>query len=98
MGALAPGPEDAEQQEDGADNLADSTHGPKVSLRPPSSPGAPCRTCPPGGSSRLTAAPRPSASIAGSGWKCRFWEAFALGSVAGAFEVETAPSRSRTHY
>src|SRR5262249_46215774 len=33
MGAHAPGPEDAEQQEDGADNQADPTHDLKVSPR-----------------------------------------------------------------
>jgi hypothetical protein len=30
MGAHAPGPEDAEKQETGADNLANPTHGPKT--------------------------------------------------------------------
>jgi hypothetical protein len=30
MGALTPGPEDAEKQYNGADNLANSTHSPKT--------------------------------------------------------------------
>jgi hypothetical protein len=34
MGALAPGPEDAEQQQNGADDLANPPHGPKVSPCP----------------------------------------------------------------
>jgi hypothetical protein len=35
MGALAPSPEDTKKQEDGADYLANSTHGPDPNLRCP---------------------------------------------------------------
>ena len=35
MGALAPGPEDAQKQEHGADSLANLTHGYRLSLRMP---------------------------------------------------------------
>jgi hypothetical protein len=38
VAALAPGPEDAEEQDNGADNLADPTHGPRLSPRRRSSP------------------------------------------------------------
>jgi len=41
MGAHTAGPEDAEKQENGADNLADPTHVPRLSPCPPHSPGAP---------------------------------------------------------
>jgi hypothetical protein len=39
MGAHAPSPEDAEKQENGADSLANPTHGPRLSLRPSPGPG-----------------------------------------------------------
>src|SRR5262249_29887509 len=52
MGALAPGPEDAEQQEDGAGDLANPPHGAKVPPCPPPPPGTPCRTRPPGARGR----------------------------------------------
>lgn len=35
MGALPPSPEDAKNQEDGADGLANPTHSPKPNLRCP---------------------------------------------------------------
>jgi hypothetical protein len=34
MGALTPGPEDAEKEYNGAGNLANSTHSPRLSVRP----------------------------------------------------------------
>jgi hypothetical protein len=44
VGALTPGPEDAEKQENGADNLANPTHSSQAILRLLSLPGAPfCR-------------------------------------------------------
>jgi len=45
MGALAAGPEHAEQQENGADNQADPTHSARLSRCPPPSPGAPRPGC-----------------------------------------------------
>src|SRR5215813_14893848 len=71
MGAHTPGPEDAEQQEDGADDLANPTHGPKVSPCPPPSPGAPCRTRQPGaqgnaGADRSAHPSAPAAAVSSS--------------------------------
>ena len=44
MGALAPSPEDAKKQEDGADGLTNPRHGPKPNLRcPPACPLAAAR-------------------------------------------------------